>query len=204
MQELIHGLVTLAVYACVCLSTTCACACIICCYLFVGRCVVCNLFDIHGLPLDGSAEEQNQERQREGGELYVYIYIQMNTWMHVCTYITRTTHTRTHTWTRTADAGLGREKCVDPGAGPSRLGVPIKNSVHYVTSLDVKAPKCSDVEYCWIVFRSVAVSSVSVLYWEQLARAPVSPDGLDISTGRPQAGHMQSAMYGLTCHFPSQ
>jgi hypothetical protein len=178
MQELIHGLVTLAVYACVCLSTTCACACIICCYLFVGRCVVCNLFDIHGLPLDGSAEEQNQERQRERGDLYVYIYI----------------YTRTPTWTRTADAGLGREKCVDPGAGPSRLGVPSKNSVHYVTSLDVKAPKCSDVEYCWIVSRSVAVSSVSVLYWEQLARAPVSPDGLDISTGRPQAGHMQSAM----------
>ena len=118
------------------------------------------------------------KRERERGDLYVYIYI----------------YTRTHTWTRTADAGLGREKCVDPGAGPSRLGVPSKNSVHYVTSLDVKAPKCSDVEYCWIVSRSVAVSSVSVLYWEQLARAPVSPDGLDISTGRPQAGHMQSAM----------
>ena len=145
---------------------------------------------------------KSRETERAGGSVCVYIY----RWIHECmyVYITRTTHTRTHTWTRTADAGLGREKCVDPGAGPSRLGVPIKNSVHYVTSLDVKAPKCSDVEYCWIVFRSVAVSSVSVLYWEQLARAPVSPDGLDISTGRPQAGHMQSAMYGLTCHFPSQ
>ena len=48
------------------------------------------------------------KRDRErGGSVCVYVYIiiyiytcihiQMNTLMHVCTYITRTTHTRTHT-----------------------------------------------------------------------------------------------------------
>ena len=99
MQELIHGLVTLAVYACVCLSTTCACACIICCYLFVGRCVVCNLFDIHGLPLDGSAEEQNQERQRERGDLYVYIYIHTHT------------HLNTHSRRWTGQGEVRRPRC---------------------------------------------------------------------------------------------
>ena len=65
---MIHGLITLA-YKCVCVST-CVCACVISCYLCVaGRCGVCHLFDIHGLHLDDSAEEQKsreRERDREG------------------------------------------------------------------------------------------------------------------------------------------
>ena len=92
-------------------------------------------------------KNKNQEREREtererGLHLhvseyvnaqcmqYVYIYVCVcaayDLFIYVCIYIYAYTRTHIHT----ADTGLCREKCADPGAGPSRLGVPIKNSVH--------------------------------------------------------------------------
>ena len=151
MQELIHGLVTLAVYACVCLSTTCACACIICCYLFVGRCVVCNLFDIHGLPLDGSAEEQNQERQRERGDLYVYIYTDEYI-MHVCIYNTHDAHTHTHLNTHsrrwTGQGEVRRPRCRTFEAwGTNQEFCSLRNVVRC---------ESTQVLRCWILLNSVS------------------------------------------------